>query len=85
MSNDLFDGWDNGFHDKHWQNMPTFDQKDKAAQRQIIISFDNDDDVRAFAKLIDQSITDKTKSLWFPYREKNKVSDLFWIDNGEEK
>jgi hypothetical protein len=80
-SSELFE-WDEspGFFDKHWQNMPEFKQADRSAQRQIIVSFDNDDDVQTFAKLIGQNITDKTKSVWFPQREKQIVKELFWIE-----
>jgi hypothetical protein len=80
----LFDGLSNEtLAEQHWQNMPEFSQKDKSAHRQIIVSFDTDEDVAAFAKLIDQNITKKTKSVWFPERTKNNVKDLFWIGDEE--
>lgn len=83
-STDLFE-WEEtpDFFETHWQNMPEFKQADKSAQRQIIVSFDNDDDVQAFAKLVGQNITEKTKSLWFPPREKQIVKDLFWIEENK--
>ena len=49
-----------------WTDMPEFNQKDLTPKRQVIVSFKNEDDVKSFAKLINQKITDKTKSLWFP-------------------
>jgi hypothetical protein len=54
---------------KEWEGMPEFDQDDKKPYRQIIISFDNDEDATKFGQLIGQTITEKTKSTWFPKKE----------------
>jgi hypothetical protein len=44
----LFDGLSNEtLAEQHWQNMPEFSQQNKAAHRQIIVSFDTDEDVAA--------------------------------------
>lgn len=85
LPKELFE-WDEEpeFYDQHWQNMPDFKQEDCGAKRQIIVSFDNEEDVQKFAQLINQNITDKTKSIWFPPREKNNVKDLFWIQEDSE-
>ena len=63
--------------------MPEFQQADKAAQRQIIVSFDDDEQVREFAKLIGQTITKKTKSVWFKERQRNNMTDLFWTSKDD--
>lgn len=73
--------WPPEFYEQHWQNMPSYKQDDNGAQRTIQINFENQEAVKAFAKLVDQTITDKTKSIWFPKREKNNVSDLFWFSD----
>jgi len=52
--------------DLEWTDMPEFNQEDKTPTRQLIVSFKNEDDIKSFAKLLNQQITDKTKSLWFP-------------------
>lgn len=49
-----------------WEDMPEFINEDNDAFRKIIVSFTSDEDVKQFAKLLDQTITSKTKSLWFP-------------------
>jgi len=49
-----------------WTDMPEFNQKDLSPQRQVIVSFKNEDDVKNFSKLLNQQITEKTKSLWYP-------------------
>lgn len=72
------------FYDKHWQNMPEFKQEHNGAVRQIIVSFQDEASVQEFAKLVKQQITDKTKSIWFPEREKNNVKDLFWIQEDSQ-
>ncbi len=58
-----------------WEGMPDFNQPDKSAQRQITVSFKTDEDVEAFAKLIGQNITDKTRSLWYPAAEIERYID----------
>jgi hypothetical protein len=72
--------WPPEFYEKHWQNMPSYDQPKNSAYRQLIINFENEDAVKAFSDLVGQNLTKKTKSIWFPKREQNNVSDLFWIE-----
>ena len=65
-----------------WNNMPEFINENNDAHRKIIVSFQDEKSVNKFADLLDQRITDKTKSLWFPPKEKsNKIS--MWVDNEE--
>lgn len=54
---------------QEWTGMPEFNQDDKRAFRQIVVSFANQDDVDTFAALVAQKITDKTKYLWYPHME----------------
>lgn len=49
-----------------WVGMPEFDHKDLTPSRQVIVSFKNQEDVDTFAGLVDQKITIKTRSMWFP-------------------
>ena len=58
-----------------WSGMPEFNNDDLSPKRQIILSFKTDKDVQLFAKLINQELTTKTKSVWFP-----KVNDLVQKD-----
>ena len=62
-------------YDKEWEGMPEFKQDDKMPYRQIIISFENEADIENFSTLLNQNITDKTKSLWYPKKEKNILKD----------
>ena len=61
--------------ESEWTDMPEFQQEDLTPSRQLIISFRNEKDVQEFAKLIQQKITDKTKSLWHPLAENEKQFD----------
>lgn len=77
---DLFDyEYSPGFYELHWQNMPEFNQPDASAVRKISHYFKDEDEIKAFAKMIKQNITKQTSSIWYPYREKNNVKDLYWI------
>lgn len=58
-----------------WQGMPEFDQRDKTAFRSLPVHFKDQAAVDAFAKLIGQTITDKTRFLWFPEIEIETYAD----------
>lgn len=54
-----------------WDGMPEFDQPDATSFRKVIVHFENPDDVAEFFSIIGQSDTGKTKSTWFPEKERN--------------
>lgn len=68
-----------------WRGMPEFSQQNRAAYRQIIVSFEDDAGIDQFAKLVQQNITPKTKSIWFPGRVRNDVVDLFYYDATDDQ
>lgn len=84
VNNTLFE-FENDDWENEWRGMPEFNQPDNGAYRQIIVSFDNEEGVQQFATLINQHITAKTKSLWYPPRDKNLVTDLFYYDERGEQ
>jgi len=57
-----------GFNDpsEEWQGMPEYEHNDQQPYKQVTISFANKEDLDRFSALIEQPITDKTRSLWFP-------------------
>ena len=69
---------------KEWQDMPEFIQEDLTPYQQIIVSFETDKDVKDFAKLINQKLTYKTKSIWFPETERGKFKDYTYVDSEKE-
>jgi hypothetical protein len=65
---------------EEWTGMPEFDQQDKTAFRTLHVHFATNKDVQDFAVLLGQTITEKTRFLWFPnivietYADKRYVS-----------
>lgn len=54
-----------------WAGMPEFEQEDLSPFRTIHVHFQNEQDIRKFAELVKQSITDSTRYIWYP-----KVEDV---------
>jgi len=50
-----------------WVGMPEFIQEKKPEQM-IKVRFENDEDLQDFARLIGQKLTDRTKSIWHPFK-----------------
>lgn len=55
-------------YDELWQGMPEFNQPGEKPYQAIIVRFDTAEDVEKFARRMEQTITPKTKSIWFPYK-----------------
>jgi len=56
-------------YDELWQGMPEFEQEYNGAIRTINVYFANEQDIEIFSRLMEQSITEKTKGIWYPKRE----------------
>lgn len=67
-------------YEKEWQGMPEFN-REPLAHRSIIIHFEKQEDVNEFAELIKQNITDATKSLWYPQKEKQDRISYGYIND----
>ena len=67
--------------DGEWQGMPEFVQDDLGAWKTIQVHFASAEDYRLFAQAIGQSLTEKTRSIWYPpapigrYADKRYTSD----------
>lgn len=64
---------------KEWGGMPEFDQQDKTAFRSIPVHFKDQAAVDAFAALVKQKITDKTRFIWFPEIEIETYADKRYV------
>jgi len=53
-----------------------YGNEDKTGYKTILLHFKTEKDIRKFSELINQTITNKTKYLWFPKQEVDKVVDL---------
>ena len=51
-----------------WVGMPEFVQEKKEPFKELIIRFDSEDDYLDFQRLINQKLTNKTKSIWHPFK-----------------
>jgi len=63
-----------------WQGMPEFVQEDLSPHRVIYVRFRNDEDVAKFEELMGQKITEKQKTIWFPYAEPRLRAHLRYVD-----
>lgn len=74
-SNDAILPWE-----KEWVGMPEFVQNDLEPKFSLRVNFETEADMYAFAKLVEQKITFKTQSIWFPKVDRVKVIDKGWVD-----
>ena len=51
---------------EEWLGMPEFVQEDKTSFKCLIVHFKDEQDYKSFQELINQSLTEKTKSIWYP-------------------
>lgn len=58
-----------------WAGMPEFKQEDLQSWKEIKIHFKNRADMEAFSQLIGQTVTEATKSLWYPKAEIGRYAD----------
>lgn len=65
---------------KHWKGMPEFEQENKKTYKTIYVHFRNEEDYRSFATLIDQNLTEKTKSIWHPALDREANALMRWIE-----
>ena len=59
-----------------WKDMPEFSQESVEECQKIIVHFKTINDVQEFSSLINQKITEKTKSIWFPEQKKENLKDI---------
>jgi len=63
----------------HWKDMPNFVQNEKIKFRVITLKFRTEECYAKFCAKIPQSITEKTKSMWYPEQKVIKNLLLRWI------
>lgn len=79
-NNTLFDNQENEWQ-KEWKDMPEFIQNlPNREYKKLIIRFKNEEDLNDFSKLINQKITFKTKSIWFPEIERGINANKIYIN-----
>jgi hypothetical protein len=63
-----------------WQGMPEF-ESEPLAFKSIHVHFKTQSDMDDFAKLIGQTISEKTASIWYPYQEKRNLTSTKYLSN----
>jgi len=51
-----------------WVGMPEFIQEKQEPFKKLIIRFETQKDYEQFSKIIEQKLTTKTKSIWYPFK-----------------
>ena len=65
---------------QHWKGMPEFIQDKQTPYAKIIFRFENENDLQEFSKLINQKLTNKTKSAWYPFKSHFGLVKKEWKD-----
>ena len=66
-------------YDDDWGGMPEFSQDDLMPKKSIVVHFAKLADMRAFAKLVGQTLTPKTQSIWYPEAEIGRMADKRFV------
>jgi hypothetical protein len=66
--------------EKHWQGMPEFEQNKNKPFKTVYVHCRTEEDYNEFVKVMDQPMTIKTKSIWYPMREPSIIPLLRWVD-----
>jgi ParB family transcriptional regulator, chromosome partitioning protein len=61
--------------EKAWDGMPEFEHEDQNSKHKVIVHFASTEDMNAFAELVEQTITEKTRSIWYPKAEIGHYAD----------
>lgn len=62
-----------------WKDMPEYEQGDQMPKFDLKINFESEDDLMSFSELIGQKLTVKTKSVWFPEKERQSLKDMRYV------
>jgi len=66
--------------EEYWQGMPEYISEDLTPHKTIFVYFATEEDVAAFALLVEQRISEKTKFVWYPEAEIGRFSDKRYVD-----
>jgi hypothetical protein len=68
--------------DQHpeWVGMPEFVQQKKTPFKELIVRFETEADYLDFQQLLNQKMTNKTKSIWHPFKSHWGLDRKVYID-----
>lgn len=65
-----------------WQGMPEFIQRDLEPWKSVTVHFENRAAMDAFARLIEQTITPDTRSVWHPQADVGRLANKRYVTEG---
>lgn len=73
--------------EKEWLDMPEFVSEDQKSYKCVLVHFKDKADMEKFATLINQTLTMKTRSVWYPRAEIGTIADKRYADQetGDKK
>ena len=66
---------------EHWLDMPEFIQTKIEPYAKIIIRVENEIDLQELSKRLNQPLTPKTKSAWFPFKSHWGLEKKIWVSD----
>jgi len=64
-----------------WEGMPEYESEDERPAYAIKVNFKTLDDLKDFARLIGQNLTEQTRSIWHPVKLPEKTKDIAWVSD----
>jgi len=65
---------------EHWKEMPEYKHDDLTPWNSVIIHFDSREGMQALSRILGQTLTEKTQSIWFPKAEIGRMVDKRYRD-----
>jgi len=65
---------------EEWDGMPEFEQQNLLPEYSVRVNFASVEDLKNFAELINQHLTTKTSSIWFPVQAKADLASKVYVD-----
>jgi hypothetical protein len=59
-----------------WEGMPEFHQENRQAVRKLTVSFDTLEDYENFGRLVGQTLTPHTDTIWYPEMTRNQLDGV---------
>jgi hypothetical protein len=65
----------------HWFGMPDFQQTKQRPYAQIILRVENAEQLSELSRRLEQPLTPKTKSAWFPFKSHWGAEKKVWVSD----
>lgn len=69
---------------EHYRGMPAYDNENRPPFKQIIVSFENAEDMERFGRLLDIPLTMQTKGCWYPHQPRvSSMASVYRAENSD--